>query len=166
MRILAIDPGLKKQAACFYEDGSFHAFFQQTSDDEQVSDFLRRFAGGGPDVPNLVVVEDQFSMNMKQQVGFIRGFFAAYHFTVVSVAAISWKTWLDPSFPKMKKNTKKLQKEYLSIMLDKTGIEFQTTDEADAYCIAKFVDSLRGYTGKNKCHQKIAAVLAGIEAKT
>jgi hypothetical protein len=158
MKILAIDPALKRNGFCLVEE---------TETGENYVSGFGDIGGLAPAIRDLgahfLVIEDQFNMRLKEVIGFYRGvaYCSGYRGTI-KIQARTWKNWLDPQFPRMKKSSKKDVAFYLSEMQRHTGILFDTTDEADAYCMAKFVMSLRGYSGKQPTYKRIAKELEAV----
>jgi len=159
MRIIAIDPALKKNGWCFHElsIGGKSCVISRSGTVDECAKNMRTLR------PDVLVVEDQFNMRLKELVGFYRGVaYCSGCLVIIKIQARTWKNWLDPQFPRMKKSSKKDVAFYLSEMQRHTGILFKTTDEADAYCMAKFVMSLRGYSGKQPTYKRIAKELEAV----
>jgi len=159
--IMAIDPALKMCGVGIIGHRTAPAYVSHTHKQptDKIGEVIKNLS------PGVLVVEDQFNMRLKELVGYIRG--VAYSVPgckVIKVQSRTWKTWLDPDFPRMKKNTKKAIEQYLADIHHRVGIWFPSTDEADAYCMARFVQSCIGYKGKQPTYKRIAAELEGVKA--
>lgn len=161
MIIMGIDPALKKCGVATLTFGESNRNYSHNCkvDTESIGDEIITIA------PNVVVVEDQFNMRLKELVGYIRGIaYSVPGCVAIKVQSRTWKSWLDPDFPRMKKNTKKLIEQYLADIHNRVGFWFPSTDEADAYCMAKFVQSCIGYAGKQPTYRRIAEELKGVKS--
>jgi len=161
--IIGIDPSLRSTGICHqYNDGTFTTQTIVTTEKnqypkvtiwEEISDVIYHAKKYNR---NISAAIEQYPFNMK-------GSKAAYGIEVGSIIRLaleingipyivvsqnSWKAAiLKKGWFGLKKGTKAKDAAYLQHVKDSIGISFETTDEADAYCIAQFAKKERESNG-------------------
>lgn len=161
--IIGIDPSLRSTGVChLYDDGTFDTEAIKTDKSEDFPNVViwKRinvlFESARALNGNISVAIEDYPYGMKTsktaygiEIGAIIRLAATLH--GIPITVVNQNTWksniLLPGWRGLRKGTRTLDSRYLDHAEKSLGYRFHTTDESDAFCIAKYLEKERRKNG-------------------
>lgn len=140
LNFVIVDPSLRSSGVLVCRDGkiSTYAIQRKTPRLETLGYYLCHFAHLAKERKwDMLVIEEYAFSRQSQSVtvaaeigGIIRACFASYKIPIIEMPISTWKSITGI---KMKKASVQDKRDYINAVIEKFGMELDTTDEADAF---------------------------------